>query len=55
MNLSAPTQLVFLISIFLTVISILIFIGSFSIGVPPFWLMFVAYIVLVAGNLFKGM
>ena len=52
MNLSAPTMIVFIISLVLALVGLF---GSFAIiPVSGFWLMTVAYIVLAAGCLLKG-
>ncbi|MGB3386478.1 MAG: hypothetical protein WBA88_00700 [Pseudaminobacter sp.] len=56
MQLSAPTKIVFIIAIVLAVISLLpaigIPLGAF--GAYSYWLLLVAFIVLAAGNLLKG-
>ena len=55
MNLSAPTQLIFIIAV---VIAVLALIGSFVVipfvSAYAFWLMTLAFVVLAAGVLFKG-
>jgi hypothetical protein len=55
MNLSAPTQVVFIISL---IIAVLALIGYF-VNIPyvtqyQFWFAIVAYVVLAAGCLMKG-
>jgi uncharacterized membrane protein YkgB len=55
-NLSAPTQLIFIIAV---VVAIVALIGYFVptvafIGTYAFWLMTLAFIVLAAGVLFKS-
>ena len=57
MNLSAPTRIVFLISLFLAVIGLLPLLGIAlpSVGISIAWPLAVAYIVLAAGVLFKGL
>lgn len=55
MNLSAPTMIVFIISVVIAVLGLLAALGILSIiPVPSFWLMAIAYVVLLAGTLFKG-
>lgn len=56
MNLNAPTQVVFIISL---VIAVLALIGHF-VNTPflsqyQFWFAMVGYVVLAAGCVFKGM
>jgi hypothetical protein len=55
MNLNAPTQLVFIISL---IIAVLALIGYF-VNIPyvtqyQFWFAIVGYVVLAAGCVFKG-
>ena len=56
MELSAPKQIVFIIAIVLAVISLLPVIGIplGALGPYSYWLLLVAFIVLAAGNLLKG-
>lgn len=55
MNLSAPTMIVFVISLVIAVLGLLAGLGIFSIiPISSFWLMTIAYAVLLAGNLLKG-
>ncbi len=55
MDLSAPTNLVFIISLVIAVIGILAGLGILAIiPIPAFWLVTIAYIVLAAGCLMKG-
>lgn len=55
MNLSAPTKIVFIISLILAIVAILMFVGVLGmIPVPSFWVMTGAYVVLLAGCLLKG-
>ena len=56
MQLSAPTKIVFIIAIVLAVISLLPAIGYplGAFGAYSYWLLLVAFIVLAAGNLLKG-
>ena len=56
MNLSAPTQPVFLIAVILAILAV---VGTFVvipvISANAFWAMTAAFIILVLGNLLKGM
>ena len=55
MKLSAPTMVMFVISLVLAVLGALAGFGIFSIiPIPAFSLMSLGYIVLAAGCLFKG-
>lgn len=55
MNLSAPTQVVFLISLVLAVLAILgLFVRIPFISLYAFWVLAAAYVVLAIGCLFKG-
>lgn len=54
MNLSAPTMVIFLISVVLAIISLLVAYGGMSLGLSSFHWALLAYIVLAAGNLMKG-
>ena len=55
MNLSAPTQIIFIISAVIAVIGLLIALGVLAmIPIASVWVMLVAYIVLAAGCLMKG-
>jgi hypothetical protein len=56
MNLSPPTTAVFIVSVVLAVLAI---IGTF-VAIPfisgnAFWVAIIAYIILAAGNLFRGL
>ena len=57
MKLSAPTKLVFLISLVLAIIGILPLLGVAipSVGISIAWALALAYIVLAVGVLFKGL
>ncbi len=55
MNLSAPTMMVFLISLVVAIVALLVNLGMFSIGIGSFWIAAVAWVVLAAGCMFKGM
>lgn len=57
MNLNAPTQIVFLISLALAVLAL---ISALGVALPvisgnAIWVALIAYIVLAAGNLLKGL
>ncbi len=55
MNLSAPTMVVFLISLAIAVLGLLAGLGILSIiPISAFWLMTIGYVVLAAGTLMKG-
>lgn len=56
MELSAPTRVVFIIAVAIAVISLLPMIGIplGALGAWSYWLLLVAFIVLAAGNLLKG-
>lgn len=55
MNLSAPTQIIFLISLAIAVLAILSALGIFSIiPIASVWLAVIAWGVLTAGTLLKG-
>lgn len=56
MQLSAPTFVVFLISLVLAVLGVLPLIGIALpiIGAHPTWLLLAGYVVLLVGVLFKG-
>lgn len=56
MELSAPTKVVFIIAVALAVISLLPVIGIplGALGAYSYWLLLLAFIVLAAGNLLKG-
>lgn len=56
MNLSAPTQLMFIIAVVLAIIALIgFFVPTIAIiGVYAFWIMTLAFVVLAAGVLFRG-
>jgi hypothetical protein len=56
MELSAPTKIVFIIAVILAILSLLAVVGIATgvLGAYSYWLMLVAFIVLAAGNLLKG-
>lgn len=55
MNLSAPTMIVFLVSVVLAVLGLLTRYAGISIGLESFHWALLAYIVLAVGNLMKGL
>ena len=56
MNLSAPTQMLFLISLVVAIIGVLAALGILAfIPVPSVWIVTLAYIILAGGCLMKGM
>lgn len=55
MNLSAPTNMIFIIAVVIAIIAALAALGVASfIPVASVWIMAVAFVVLAAGCLFKG-
>jgi hypothetical protein len=56
MELSAPKFVVFIIAVVLALISLLPVIGIplGALGAYSYWLLLVAFVVLAAGNLIKG-
>lgn len=54
MNLSAPTTVVFLISVALAVISLIVQYGNVGLGLESYYWALIAYLVLAAANLMKG-
>lgn len=55
MNLSAPTQIVFIISVIIAIIGIVAAFGALTfIPLAAVWIMLIAYIVLAAGCLLRG-
>ena len=55
MNLSAPTMIVFVISLVIAALGILAALGIFSIlPIASVWIVTIAYAVLLAGVLLKG-
>ena len=56
MRLSAPGQILFIVSLVAAVVAVLVFLGTIALtGIPAFWLMTIAYAVLAAGCLMRGM
>ena len=55
MKFSAPSVLIFVISLVIAVIGVLTALGSIAfIPLASFWIVAIAYAVLAAGCLFKG-
>ena len=55
MKLNAPTKLVFLISVALAILAVVsTFVAIPVVSAYAFWIAIVAYLVLVAGNVLKG-
>lgn len=56
MRLTAPSQMVFLAAIVIAVVALLMFLGAINFAaLSSFWLMTIAFVVLVAGNLLRGL
>jgi hypothetical protein len=55
MKTTPPTQAVLIISIVLAVLALLVFNGNLSLNISAFWLAMGAYVVLLIGNLVRGM
>ena len=56
MKLSAPTQIVFIISLVVAVVGLLMALGVLAmIPVASVWVMALAYVILAVGCLMKGM
>ena len=55
MKLSAPTQPIFIISLVFAILALLGFFGILApVAAHSFWLMTIAYVVLLIGTLLKG-
>ncbi|AZO62475.1 MAG: hypothetical protein EOQ55_22650 [Mesorhizobium sp.] len=55
MNLSAPTQIVFIISLVIAAIGLLAALGLLAfIPLASVWIMLIAYVVLAGGCLMRG-
>lgn len=55
MNLNAPTQIVFLVSLILAILAVVsVFVTIPTITANAVWVAIAAYVVLAIGNLFKG-
>jgi hypothetical protein len=56
MYLSRPTQAVFVIAVLLAIAALLIFLNILPfVAIPSFWIMTTAFVLLLLGNLVKGM
>ncbi len=56
MNLSAPTMPIFLISLILAILAVLgVYVDLPIISGNSFWIAVIAYIVLLVGNVAKGL
>ena len=55
LNLSAPTVIVFLIALVAAILGLLVRYGGMNIGLEAFHWALLAYIILAAGTLFKGL
>jgi len=56
MYLSRPTQVVFVISVLLAIAALLIFLNVLQFAaIPSFWIMTAAFVLLLLGNLVKGL
>ncbi|WP_195162752.1 hypothetical protein [Mesorhizobium sp. NBSH29] len=55
MKLNAPKQIIFIISLVIAVIGLLAGLGVLAIPLAAFWIMAIAYVVLAAGCLMKGL
>ena len=55
MNLSAPTQVVFIIALIIAIIALLMMVNVITfIPIASFWVMTIAYVVLAIGCMIKG-
>ncbi len=55
MTLNPPTKIIFLISLIIAIIAIVAALNMLSfIPFPAFWIMTIAYILLSAGVIFRG-
>ena len=55
MKLSAPTQIVFIISVIVAIVGVLMALGVLAvIPVASVWIMTLAFVILAAGCLMKG-
>lgn len=53
-KLSAPSQIVFVISLLLAIVAVLLFLNILHVsGVPSFWTMTAAYVALCLGNVLR--
>ena len=54
MNLSAPTMIVFIISVVIAILGLLGYYAGIGMPIGNFHIMLIAWLVLAAGCLFKG-
>lgn len=55
MNLSPPTQAVFVISLILAVLAVISFFAVIPVvSANAFWVAIIAYVILAIGNVFRG-
>jgi hypothetical protein len=55
MRITKPSQAVLILSIVLAVLALLVFSGNLALDLPAFWLAMGAYLVLLFGNLVRGL
>jgi hypothetical protein len=56
MNLSAPRNITFWIAVVVAIVGLLgALVSSLGLGGFAFWLVFIAFIILAAGNLLEGL
>ena len=56
MTLSAPTKIVFLVSLVIAIVAVAAMLNVLAVfPFPAFWLMTAAYVVLAAGSLISGL
>lgn len=54
MSLSAPTMIIFVISLVVAIIGLIVALGAFAFPISGFWIMTIAYVILAGGCLLKG-
>ena len=55
MNLSAPTQLIFIVALVIAIVALLMFVNVIAfIPISSFWVMTLAFVVLAVGCLIRG-
>lgn len=56
MYLSRPTQIVFIAAVALAILAVLVFLNILHFAaIPSFWIMTAAFVLLLLGNLVKGL
>ena len=55
MKLTPPTQVVFFIALAIAVIGLLLFLGTFTLGIEAFWVMAIAFVLLALGNMLENL